>query len=126
MDKAERERLREQTESVVIAAYPSAASWSNDTPYGVTRQPVSEDRRVAVDRLLVLALLRDLDAAEARERALREVLAWYGDERNWDGDGRAGKYVVEYTDDYDHFTDFDCDNGERARAALATTTTGEQ
>ena len=50
-----------------------------------------------------------------RVRALSEALRWYADEANYDEEGAPGEWESGVRRDE---AGFDCDNGERARAAL--------
>lgn len=50
---------------------------------------------------------------------LKEALAFYADEKNWDDEGRAGEWQsFENLDTIGPEYEFECDNGERARKAI--------
>ena len=69
---------------------------------------------LALERQRTAELRDALEAAEARERTLREALEFYACPANWRRENLGGGWVAE------PLMDSDSDNGVRAQAALPT------
>jgi hypothetical protein len=128
MTKAERDEIRARVEKATPGPWIATSDWSNYAVWSQERRrdvvqspsrvmvnnPLNEWTRegdatfIAASRTDIPKLLDALDAAEERERVLRDALEWYAKRRHYEYDFESGSPVW-------------IDNGSRAREALAAT-----